>query len=155
VNGYDESDVYDDEPDDYDEEDRQPSRRRIRTRTKYCHECGSLIRSRAVVCPKCGVEQPAALDQGSGRGGNRVGAAVCGILIGGLGIHKFIIGATGAGITMLLVSLAGVVLTPCLIFPILAPMAMGIIGLVEGIIYLTKTDEQFYRDYIRDRRAWF
>jgi len=32
---------------------------------------------------------------------------------------------------------------------------MGIIGLVEGIIYLTKTDEQFYQDYAVTQKAWF
>jgi hypothetical protein len=25
---------------------------------KYCHECGRKIRSRAEICPKCGVRQP-------------------------------------------------------------------------------------------------
>jgi len=34
-------------------------------------------------------------------------------------------------------------------------MAMGIIGLVEGIIYLTKSDEDFYRTYAIEKREWF
>jgi hypothetical protein len=25
---------------------------------KYCHECGAVIRAKAVICPKCGVPQP-------------------------------------------------------------------------------------------------
>jgi hypothetical protein len=28
-------------------------------------------------------------------------------------------------------------------------------GLVEGIIYLTKTDEEFYRLYIAGKKEWF
>jgi predicted RNA-binding Zn-ribbon protein involved in translation (DUF1610 family)/TM2 domain-containing membrane protein YozV len=129
-------------------------------REKYCHECGAQIRAKAVICPKCGVEQPVPADR-SFRGGrreggnNRIGAGVCGILIGGLGIHKFILGLTGPGLTMLLVSIFGAVLTPCLIAPILAPFTMGIIGLIEGIIYLSKSDEDFYQTYIVDKRGWF
>jgi len=32
---------------------------------------------------------------------------------------------------------------------------MGIISLIEGIMYLTKTDEDFYYTYIANRREWF
>jgi hypothetical protein len=31
----------------------------------------------------------------------------------------------------------------------------GIIGLIEGIIYLTKSDEQFLNTYVRNKRGWF
>jgi hypothetical protein len=31
----------------------------------------------------------------------------------------------------------------------------ALIGAIEGIIYLSKSDEQFYRTYIADRRPWF
>ena len=30
-----------------------------------------------------------------------------------------------------------------------------IIGLIEGIIYLTKTDEDFVNTYITNKRTWF
>lgn len=76
----------------------------------------------------------------------RIAAGVCGILIGGLGVHKFILGYTNAGLIMLLVS----VLTCGIAAPI-----MHIIGLIEGIIYLTKSDEQFYQEYIVNRKEWF
>jgi hypothetical protein len=33
--------------------------------------------------------------------------------------------------------------------------AGGIIGLIEGIIYLTKTDEEFYQTYVVEKKAWF
>jgi hypothetical protein len=30
-----------------------------------------------------------------------------------------------------------------------------IIGLIEGIIYLTKSDEEFVRTYIQNKKGWF
>lgn len=78
--------------------------------------------------------------------GKKVAAGVCGILIGALGIHKFILGLTTPGVIMLLVS----VLT-CGI----GAIAMGIIGLIEGIIYLTKSDEEFYQTYAVEKKGWF
>jgi hypothetical protein len=32
---------------------------------------------------------------------------------------------------------------------------MGIIGLIEGIIYLTKSDEDFVNTYITNKKGWF
>ncbi len=78
--------------------------------------------------------------------GNKVAAGVCGILLGSFGIHKFILGLTTPGIIMLLVT----VLT-CGI----GGVVMGTIGLVEGIIYLTKSDEDFYQLYYIDKKGWF
>ena len=80
------------------------------------------------------------------RASNKVAAGVCGILLGSLGIHKFILGYTGAGLILLLVT----VLT-CGI----AGVVTHIIGLIEGIIYLTKSDEEFVRIYVNARREWF
>ena len=79
---------------------------------------------------------------------SKVTSGVLGILLGGIGIHKFYLGYTGAGLTMLLVSLVG----SLLIFP---PLIMGLIGLIEGIIYLTKSDEDFQRDYVQSAKNWF
>jgi len=77
---------------------------------------------------------------------NKIAAGVCGILLGSLGVHKFILGYTKQGVIMLLLSL--------ITLGILAPV-MGLIGLIEGIIYLTKTDEQFVAIYVTGRKAWF
>jgi len=85
----------------------------------------------------------------------KIAAGICGILVGGFGVHKFILGFNTAGIIMLVASLAGVVLGSCLVFPILATAAMGVIGLVEGIIYLTKSDEDFYQAYAIEKKEWF
>jgi TM2 domain-containing membrane protein YozV len=84
----------------------------------------------------------------------KIAAGICGILLGGLGVHKFILGYTMEGGIMLGAWLAGIVLS-CLFFPILASIAMGVIGLIEGIIYLTKSDEEFVNTYVNNKRGWF
>lgn len=80
------------------------------------------------------------------RASNKIPAGICGILLGALGIHKFILGYTGAGLIMLLVTL----LTCGVAYPV-----MHIIGLIEGIIYLCKPDEEFVRVYVDGRKEWF
>jgi len=77
---------------------------------------------------------------------NKLAAGVCGILLGGLGIHKFILGYSRAGVIMLLIS----VLSCGLAYGI-----MHIIGLIEGIIYLVKSDEEFVRLYVDGHKEWF
>lgn len=76
----------------------------------------------------------------------KIAAGICGILLGSLGIHKFILGYTQEGVIMLLVSLltCGIGAT-----------VTWVIGLAEGIIYLTKTDEEFVNTYIRSKKGWF
>ena len=82
--------------------------------------------------------------------GKKIACGICGILIGAFGIHKFILGYTTEGLIMLLVSLVGGILT-CGI----AGAVMGIIGLIEGIMYLTKSDNEFYSTYIVAKKGWF
>ena len=38
---------------------------------------------------------------------------------------------------------------------ILPPIAISIIAFIEGIIYLTKTDEDFYQTYVINEKQWF
>ena len=70
----------------------------------------------------------------------RVLCGVLGILFGGLGIHRFVLGDVQGGIIRIVASCFGV---------------GWLIGLVEGIIYLTKTDEQFIQEYQVGKKAWF
>jgi hypothetical protein len=37
----------------------------------------------------------------------------------------------------------------------IAGFVMGIIGLIEGIIYLTKSDSEFESIYILGKKGWF
>lgn len=80
----------------------------------------------------------------------KIPAGICGILLGSLGIHKFILGYPTAGIIMLLVTIFGSWCT----FGI-AGGIMGIIGLVEGIMYLCKSDADFYNPYVLRKKEWF
>jgi TM2 domain-containing membrane protein YozV len=76
----------------------------------------------------------------------KIAAGICAILLGSLGVHKFILGYTTEGLIMLLIT----VLT-CGI----GAMVTSIIGIVEGIIYLTKSDEEFVRTYLQAKKGWF
>ncbi|WGH74841.1 TM2 domain-containing protein [Tenacibaculum tangerinum] len=76
----------------------------------------------------------------------RIIAGVLGILLGSIGVHKFVLGYTKEGIIMLVIT----VLT-CGIGGALT----GLIGLIEGIIYLTKSDEEFIQTYQLNERGWF
>lgn len=84
------------------------------------------------------------------RASNKIPAGICGILLGSLGVHKFILGYSGAGAIMLVVTIVGGILT-CGV----ASGVMHLIGLIEGIIYLTKSDEEFVRTYVDQRKEWF
>ena len=77
---------------------------------------------------------------------NRILAGIMGLLFGGLGIHKFVLGYTGAGVIMLAITL----LTCGYGW-----IVMGLIGFIEGVVYLTKSDREFHRDYVVRRREWF
>lgn len=76
----------------------------------------------------------------------KIPAGICGILLGALGVHKFILGYNKEGLIMLLVSL--------LSCGIASPI-MGIIGLIEGIMYLVKSDEEFVATYVQNKKGWF
>lgn len=80
------------------------------------------------------------------RASNKVPAGICGIILGAFGVHKFVLGYTGAGIIMLLIT----VLSCGILYPV-----MHIIGLVEGIIYLAKPDDEFVSTYVDGRKEWF
>lgn len=73
----------------------------------------------------------------------KIFAGISAILLGVLGIHKFILGYTLEGIIWLVISLCtyGTV--------------TGVLGLIEGIIYLTKSDEEFYQTYQVNKKGWF
>ena len=69
-------------------------------------------------------------------------AGILGIVLGGLGVHRFVLGDTTGGIIRIVITAV-----TC--------GAGSLIGLVEGIIYLTKSDEDFQRTYIEGKKAWF
>jgi len=84
-------------------------------------------------------------------------AGILGILLGCFGIHKFYLGYTNEGLIMLLVTVVGGGIGGAITCGLLAPVAFvpAVIGLVEGILYLTKSDEEFAATYIVGKKAWF
>ena len=77
---------------------------------------------------------------------NKIVAGVLAIIFGWLGIHKFYLGYTSQGIVMLLVSIIS--------FGIALPV-MELVGIIEGIMYLVKSDDEFYRTYEAGYKPWF
>ncbi|MBL0736384.1 TM2 domain-containing protein [Flavobacterium sp. GN10] len=72
----------------------------------------------------------------------KVLAGIMGIIFGYLGIHKFILGYTQEGIIQIVIT-------------IVTCGVGSIIGFIEGIIYLTKSDEDFYQTYQVGKKGWF
>ncbi len=135
---------------------------------KYCGQCGKPMAADATFCPSCGAAQMPGVERESFAGANvgtssfslpnegyddngyaraprsdymqatqvrtvvggrsKVAAGLFAIFLGGLGIHKFYLGQVGQGILYLLF---------CWTF------IPAIVGFIEGIIYLTMSDEAF------------
>ena len=81
-------------------------------------------------------------------------AGVLGILFGGLGIHKFILGYNKEGGILLGATVVGILLS-CIGIGILFVWIPGVVGFIEGIIYLTKSDAEFYNTYQVGKKPWF
>lgn len=95
--------------------------------------------------PPQGEYQPPPAPSG-GSDKNKVLAGLLGILLGELGIHKFYLGYTKEGLIMLAVTI--------LSFGLLSWIPWAI-GIIEGITYLTKTDEEFRQTYVSGNKPWF
>jgi TM2 domain-containing membrane protein YozV len=122
----------------------------------FCTKCGAQNEDFAQNCSQCGAGLPhiggyqpiqpppaygAVQDWKQLGADKKIVAGICGIVVGGFGVHKFILGYTNEGIIQLVLGLC---------FGI-----GGIIGIIEGIIYLTKSDEEFVRTYIQNKKGWF
>lgn len=99
----------------------------------FCQACGETMSSEAQACPKCGHPNGVATQANQSRivagpPKSRVTAGVLGLLLGGLGVHKFYLGNAGLGILYLL---------------FVWTFIPAIIGFIEGIIYLVQSDEEF------------
>ena len=77
-------------------------------------------------------------------------AGYSGIIFGALGIHKFVLGYSLEGAVMLTISVAGLFFAYGLPFVI-----MQFVGLMEGIIYLNKSHDEFVNTYFLHRQGWF
>ncbi|MGE4319469.1 MAG: NINE protein [Deferribacterales bacterium] len=93
---------------------------------KFCSECGSVINAKAEICPNCGVRQHSVSSK------NRLAAALFAFFLGGFGVHKFYLGQVMMGLIYLLL---------CWTF------IPSVIAFIEGIIYITMSDEAFAQKY--------
>lgn len=98
---------------------------------KFCVACGKPIDARAEICPHCGVRQPY-ISTGAGKGKNKIVAAILSFFLGFIGIHKFYLGRSTAGILYLIFSLSGI------------PF---VLSLIDGVMLLLMSDEEFDRKY--------
>ena len=84
---------------------------------------------------------------------SKVAAGVIAVLLGGLGMHKFYLNYTSQGLTLLSLTIVGAILSIVFIGFVFL-LAAWVAGLVEGIIYLSKSDEDFHRTYVVGKQPW-
>ena len=89
------------------------------------------------------------LGEGARGGKSRIVAALLALFLGTLGIHKFYLGYNKAGVIMLVISLGGWILFG------IPTMIIGFIAFIECIIYLMKSDDEFYNTYVAHQKEWF
>jgi TM2 domain-containing membrane protein YozV/RNA polymerase subunit RPABC4/transcription elongation factor Spt4 len=140
----------------------------------YCRNCGKPVHEKALACPGCGVppllENKFCLNCGAETRPNQAFCIQCGgplprgitgqkdkiaagllaIFLGSLGIHKFYLGYNKAGVIMLLTTLLGGIVTCGA-----ASFVVSILAFIEGIIYLTKSDQDFMHTYVLGIKEWF
>ncbi|MDR0515138.1 MAG: TM2 domain-containing protein [Coriobacteriaceae bacterium] len=81
---------------------------------------------------------------------DHVAAGLLGIFLGSMGIHKFYLGYNTAGFMMLAISILGSIFT----FGA-AAATVGLVGIIEGIVYLLKPQSEFEQTYVYNKREWF
>ena len=114
------------------------SRRALR---KYCYNCATETQPNQVICTKCSVSLQA--DMGGKQGCGRIAR----FFLDGSNPQIYL--DTKEGLIMILVSLIGA--STCGI----SIAVISVIDLIEGILYLTKSDDEFAQTYISGRKGWF
>ncbi len=94
------------------------------------------------------IEQAKSHTSSSSSGKNKIVAFLLAFFLGGFGAHKFYLGCMKEGAIMLAVYIFGWYL----LFP---SIAVQIIALIEAVIYLTKSDEEFEEIYVKNQKCWF
>lgn len=112
---------------------------------KHCYACASILDARAELCPKCGVRQPAMPGASTQHAlatppptppptttKSKTSAALLALFLGGIGIHKFYLGQTGAGIVYMLF---------CWTF------IPALIAFIESLVLFGMSDHEFARKF--------
>ena len=114
-----------------------------RTGKAYCPFCGCQVNEQQIVCIQCGnfLNSQPTFTGTAQRSVDRTVAGILALLLG-IGVHQFYMGNTKSGILHLVVTFA--------------TCGVGsIISVIEGFIYLTMSDEEFYNTYILNKKDWF
>lgn len=90
----------------------------------------------------------------SSQDSKRILTGVLAILLGHLGVHKFVLGYNTEGFIILIATVVGYA-TMCIFIGAFVLGITTLLGIIEGIIYLTKTDAEFYELYQKDKKPWF
>ncbi len=77
-------------------------------------------------------------------GKSKVTAGLLALFLGGLGVHKFYLGYAGAGIVHIILTII-----------IIGIPVNWVVNLIEGIVYLTKSDEDFHQTYVVNKKSFF
>ena len=111
---------------------------------KFCNDCGEIINTKAEICPKCGVRQPATFESSTKavesllfrpiilNRKSRITTALLALFLGGIGVHKFYLGQVGLGV---------IYLSSCW------TLIPALIGFIEFIIFLSMSDQTFSQKY--------
>ncbi len=91
----------------------------------FCGKCGADIGD-AKFCPRCGSSSDPNVPPKYTKTVNKIAYALIAIFIGGLGIHRFYAGKIVSGVIYLLLCWTGI---------------PSLLGLIEGIIALTRDDD--------------
>jgi TM2 domain-containing membrane protein YozV len=76
----------------------------------------------------------------------KMAAGLTGIFLGAFGVHKFILGYTKSAVIVL-----GASLLTCGV----GYLIFQVIGIVEGVKYLTKSNVEFQAEYLDAKKEWF
>ena len=81
---------------------------------------------------------------------DHVAAGFLALLLGFFGVHKFYLGYNAQGFTLMALSIVGGLFT----LGITAGVAW-IVAIIEGIVYLSKSQSEFEQIYVYGTREWF
>ena len=119
----------------------------------FCGACGVKTKDNQIVCLKCGVSLGGSLAGSSSGEKSKIIACLLALFLGTIGVHKFYLGYNTQGIIMLLISTVGFILWWILWFT--PNFVISVIALIEAIMYISKSDEEFQEIYVDNEKPWF
>lgn len=126
---------------------------------QHCRMCGASTLPGQVMCTECGHDLTIAMrtaaaakapGAASASDKNRTTAALLGLFFNAFGAHKFYLGYTREGWIMLIGGLGLGILTAGV-----GALPMTAVGIIEGLIYLSKSEEDFQQTYVVGHKGWF